>query len=76
MNLRVWWSNNFGQRHFKVDSVEQAKKLINELGNIELKDNSISWNASGLEELENGEWVEYYNEDGLDIKDIMLEEEL
>lgn len=36
----------------------------------------IDCNVQGLQVQENGEWVEWYNEDGEDISDILREESL
>jgi hypothetical protein len=74
-DLQVWWSNNFGQQKFEVENIEQAKGALKALGHSEVRDDRIIWNAGGLEIYENGEWCEWYSEDGLDIKEIMNEEE-
>ena len=71
--LRAWWNRNSTQITKDVKTVEEAIKWINEQAELDLKDNNIIWNAGGLEEFEDGEWSEYYNEDGLDIKEIIEE---
>lgn len=82
--LRVWNSINFSKmNYYDVDNVEEAIFLINKLVEQQLTDSDITDNAFGLEEFDksmigenDGEcdgWCEYYNEDGLDIMEIMDE---
>lgn len=71
--LQAWWVRDGKMTYKKVNTIEEAIKWINEQTELDLNDDSITWNASGLEELEDGEWMEYYNEEGLDIKEIMEE---
>jgi hypothetical protein len=80
--LRVWWIPQVPMNPFyvPVKTVDEAALLLNTLADYDLFQlaNHIKpdySNAGGLEELdENGEWYEYYDEDGYDIDDIMKEE--
>ena len=71
--MRVWWSRNVPNRpkYFKVKDIEEAKRTIEELTQEDLKDKSVEDNVGGLEVFENGEWSEYYNDDGQDIMEII-----
>ena len=74
--LRVWWipqipmNNSF---YVEVKSPEEAKKIMDVLAKYDefQFNNKIKpdySNASGLQELqEDGEWDEWYSEDGRDI---------
>lgn len=75
LKLRVWWNRNGKQTFYPVSDVEQAKKIINRETNRDLNNPLIVWNASGLEVFEDGEWCEWYSEEGLDIKEIMDNED-
>ena len=80
--LLVWNSINVPSemRFYEVDSVEDAKKAINFLADMQLNDKNISDNAFGLMVGENDvchddiAWYEW-DEDGYDISEIMREEE-
>ncbi len=61
---RVWCVNNAGKQEFMVNSPAKAKKLIDKLALEQLKDESIMFNAFGLEVYEDGEWSEWYDENG------------
>jgi hypothetical protein len=71
--LRLWWNTNGHNKYYKVNSVEEAEILFSDLSWKQLSDESIIFNAGGLEIFEDNEWCEYYNEDGLDLSDIMNE---
>lgn len=71
--LKVWWNRNGNQTTYKVNTVEEAKVMLNELANEDLRNPRIAWNAGGLEVLEDGEWCEWYDEDGNDIDSLMNE---
>ena len=71
MKLRVWWTRNGKQFFYPVSDVEQAKRVIERETTRDLRNPVIVWNAGGLEVFEDGEWCEWYSEDGLDIKEIM-----
>ena len=57
--------------YIKVKDIKEAKLVIMVLTQRDLKDDRITDNMMGLEEFDNGEWGEYYNEDGQDIDEIM-----
>ena len=71
-DLLVWHSferTGNGQTHhlYPVDSPEQAIEVINKLAKEQVNDESIGWNALGLNVFEDGEWVELYSDEGDDI---------
>lgn len=77
--LRVWHNCQIGaveNLYVEVESIEQAWKILNTLWNYDLFQykNKIKpdyCNASGLEyfDEEGQEWCEWYDDDGLDIKE-------
>ena len=77
--LRVWWIPQVPMKTpFKVfvKTIEEAILLLNTLANYDLyqlkhKIKPDYSNAGGLEVFENGEWNEYYDEQGRDIDEIM-----
>lgn len=71
LKLRVWWNRNGNQTNFSVKDVEQAKQVIERETQKDLKNPIVVWNACGLEVFEDGDWCEFYNEDGLDILEII-----
>lgn len=75
LKLRVWWNRNGKQTTYKANDVEDAKRIINILSNNDLNNPLVTWNAGGLEVFEDGEWCEWYSEEGLDIKEIMDNED-
>ena len=76
MKLRIWWNSNFGNPPFnrEVKDIDEAKFIINLLTDYDLylKD-KIDANACGLEEYDemDDEWVEWNNEDGQDILEVI-----
>lgn len=73
---RVWHNSNLGSEafHKMVETVDEGADVIklladydNYLGDI------IPANAQGLEVLEDGEWSEWYNDDGQDICELVFE---
>ena len=77
MKLRVWHIPQFPMKQFfvPVSSEEEAILILKVLASYDdfqfrnnIKPDYSS--ASGLEILEDGEWSEYYNEDGDDIREI------
>jgi len=74
---RIWWNSNFGNPafHKEVKSIEQAKEYLTLLTDYDLYlGDKIESNAGGLEELNSeGDWEEYYNENGESIMDILDE---
>lgn len=76
--MKIWWNSNFGHPPFtrEVTDVEEAMKILSVLTDYDLYlEDKIVANAGGLEEFEDGEWLEYYDEEGLDIFEIMRERE-
>jgi len=73
MKLRVWYVKNPPRdaTNFSVLSIEAAKIKIHELTERDLEDEDIGSNAMGLEVFEDGEWTEYYNDQGQDIMELM-----
>lgn len=71
--LRVWWIRNVPgtPEYYPVKDVKEAIVLIKKLAKKDLKDKSVTDNASGLEIFENGEWSEFYDDDGRSIDDIL-----
>jgi hypothetical protein len=58
-----------GQTHhlYQVESPEQAIEVINKLAKEQVNDESIGWNTFGLVVFEEGEWFDWYSEEGDDI---------
>ena len=79
MKLRVWNAINIGSGridYYDVDSVREAKGLINTLSNIQLKSENIESNAFGLEEfIDGGWWCEWYDKEGYSIDELVTLEE-
>lgn len=75
--LRMYYIRNPPSEptYFNVKSLDEAKEKIDTLAKADLKDNGIGSNVFGLEEFVDGEWSEYYNDDGMDITEIMEEME-
>ena len=68
---RVWNAINppGNMDYYSVENPEEAYRLIKELIQEQLQDPEIFANAFGLEELEEGEYFEWYSEiDGEDIR--------
>lgn len=67
--LRVYHITNGETTYHYVNDVEQARRLIKELAESDLLDDSIEYNVFGLEEWneDEDEWQEWYDEDGCDI---------
>ncbi len=79
-DLRVWWVPQVPMQAFLVDvpDTESAILLLNTLGRYDAFqfENNIKpdyCNAGGLEVFEDGEWVEWENEDGECIDDVRRE---
>lgn len=77
-DLRAWWNTNGHNKFIKVGNISEAKKLIRKMTNEQVDDESIGFNACGLEQYqdwgEGWQWGEYYNEYGEDIEGIMAKE--
>ena len=77
--LRVWANVNGYAKYYPVETVEEAKVLITAMANSQLEDDSVDFNAFGLEVLEELdedtlEWCEYFNDLGEDITLILYNE--
>ena len=78
MKLKIWWNSNFGEPNFEwpVKDIDEAKYVLNLLAEYDLYlAERVDANAGGLIVLENGEWVEWYDENGDSIDEIMRSEE-
>ena len=60
--------------HFDVNDTSEAIMVINVLIKRDLNDDRITDNMMGLEEFIDGEWLEYQNEEGMDINELIEEE--
>lgn len=74
MALKVWRSSNKGYVEIQVNNDIEAMRKIDILSRADLLDNSIQWNAFGLLEYQDGEWSEWYNDNGDSIMDVLLSE--
>ena len=81
--MRVWHIPQVPMDPFSVpvSSVDDAIRIMNLLANYDIFqfENNIKpdyCNMSGLEVLEGDEWLEWENEDGLTIGDVIREREL
>ena len=79
--LKVWWIPQIPGTSFDVPvaSVEEAKKILTVLANYDLfqYENRIKGdycNAGGLLILDGDEWIDWYDEEGRDISELMEEE--
>jgi len=72
MKLRVWYVKNPPRdaQNFSVPSIKAAKTKIRELTERDLEDEDVGSNAMGLEVFEDGEWIEYYDDQGRDIDEL------
>lgn len=75
--IRVWWIPQVPGERFFVDvaSVAEANKMLDVLARydaFQLEHNIKSdyCNSGGLEELVDGEWCEWSDDNGLDIDDV------
>ena len=66
---RVWHAQNIpnNMTYYAVESPKEARRLIRLLSDRDLADSNVATNAFGLEELEDGEYHEWYDENGNDI---------
>lgn len=79
-DLLVWHSferTGQGQTHHLYGVVNPIEAIheIDRLAKEQVDDHDIGWNGFGLNVYEDGEWVEWENEDGLDIYDYQVEVE-
>lgn len=73
--LRVWWNSNGETTYYYITDIKQAQTIRNVLAIRELDDESIAFNASGVEVFEDGEWNEWYSDEGLDVDEYFEGEE-
>ena len=81
-SLRVWHVPNPPREGFKttVSTVQEAKLVLNALAQYDIYLDQVErdfiWaNASGLEEFDGEEWVEWHDEEDNDISDVMRNEQ-
>ncbi len=69
MKYRVWNIVNppSPARYHDVETPAAGAALINTVAAQQLRDSRIGSNAFGLETMVDGEWEEWYNEDGDDV---------
>lgn len=73
LKLRVWHIPDVPGLPFQQDvsSIEEAKLVLKTLARYDLYlGDRISSNAQGLEVFEDGEWVEFSDDDGNEIRDL------
>ena len=80
--LRVWWIRNppnsaHGAQYISVKNIEEAKLVLCVLSETDLflGDDIVSVNAGSLEIFEDGEWSEYYDNEGRNIDDMINDRE-
>lgn len=75
--LRVWWITNppSEPEYLLVQSVEEAAEKLDQLAQRDLRDPNVVSNVGGLEIFEEGDWHEYYDDQGRDIRAIMERDE-
>lgn len=75
-DFRVWWNTDGDEFEFFVDTIDEAKIVLKTLTRRDLQDDTIGYNAGGLEERnhEADEWNEWYDDDGRDITEVMNDE--
>ena len=78
-SLRVWWIPQAPMDPFyvPVKSVEEGVLILDTLAKYDLfqHENNVKpdfCNAGGLEVFEDGEWVEWHDEDGNDVDGMMF----
>jgi len=62
-------------KHIPVANAEEAVIVINREADKQVNDISVGWNAFSFEvwDVDSQEWEYYYDEEGRDIEEIMLE---
>ncbi len=67
--LRVWHIQNppAPPAWYEVDSPAAGARKIEELANVDLKNRDVWGNAFGLSVLEDGDWVDWYDNEGNDL---------
>lgn len=79
--LRVWWMPQIPMEPFTVEvkTIREGKLLLNTLADYDLFQlkNRIKpdfCNAGGLSVLEDGEWNDWYDDDGNGIDDLEIDD--
>ena len=76
-DLEVWWVTQYSRRkdnvRIPVKDIVEATSILMEYTNRDIDDNRVEWNAGGLEVFDGEEWVEWYDEKGNDIYELMDE---
>jgi|SRR3990167_3134930 len=70
-DLRVWYWRNGETYYLNVDSIEEAKRVIETQAFTDLQDSSVTVNTFGLDVYENdrdyGKWFTWYDDNDNDI---------
>jgi hypothetical protein len=68
-DLRVWNIINPPREpdYYPVKDINHAEKLIDCLAESQLLQNEIDSNVFGLEIYQDGEWTDWYDDDGFDL---------
>ena len=80
MKLRIWWliERDYGKGNggftYDVESEFEAGMFLNALAEFDMAC-GVPGNVGGLNIWEDEEWVDYYNDDGIDFDEIMAENE-
>lgn len=73
--MRVWLNRNGKNTFEQVESISEAKAIIRKAIAKDLKDDNVITNAFGFEVIEDGDWSEYYDNDGNDIMEAIDNED-
>ena len=70
MAYQAWHKNNQADYEETVETIAEAITWLDQVAQDDLDDNTVVWNAQGLQEYdtEDNEWVEWYDDDGDDIR--------
>ena len=70
-DLRIWWIRNPPNpaEFILIDSPDEAVSILDRLGELDVR-NGVQVNVGGLEIFEDGEWTEWYDENGNDIDSV------
>ncbi len=70
-DLRVWWITNppSPAEYHLVSSPAGAINVLQKLATADLENPDVWGNVGGLEVFEDGEWTEWYDEEGDNIDD-------
>ena len=75
--LRVWYIDRVPMKRetiIEVKNVEEAKLVIKTLTERDLNDERITDNVISFQEFDGEDWMDYTDEDGRDIDEIMEED--